>query len=430
MQLKSLWLAVILAISLWQQANANDHQLARNGWLEEAEKEEKVLSGQRLSDDLSGERDKSSELQLRHEQQHLMAWELRLQQNLQQHLLATPVPMRHHQHKSRTMSKKLRKKAIKRSPSQLQYNEYHNDDLELHTMEEWQQIEIAHRRKKEQHQRQRQMQLQRQQTTAESATAESNAAKSEDNDVRNTGKTLEDNDGHETGNIISNNYLPGSSTRRKIELHKEGYSKKRFSDMNKLAQENVRRVAREAICRIPQKRCLLVQQDTSKEYWPRCAILHRCSEDSGCCRKGKICAAKSTHNVELYFFVYNLKDSRTVEKRTFVNHTECHCIERSNYNVETAMAVSSPVRATILSCTCPSAFEKVLQDDGQCRCDCTSSNAGCDSLKRGIEHFSLKDRKCIEQGRCMPPTCEYGHFMKQQGGCPKQHEHPIYSVMS
>lgn len=183
MQLKSLWFAVILAISLWQQANANDHQLARNGWLEEAEKEEKVLSGQRLSDDLSGERDKSSELQLRHEQQHLMAWELRLQQNLQQHLLATPVPMRHHQHKSRTMSKKLRKKAIKRSPSQLQYNEYHNDDLELHTMEEWQQIEIAHRRKKEQHQRQRQMQLQRQQTTAESATAESNAAKSEDNDV-------------------------------------------------------------------------------------------------------------------------------------------------------------------------------------------------------------------------------------------------------
>lgn len=191
MQLKSLWLALILANSLWQQANANDHQLARNGWngwLEEAEKEE-VLSGQRLSDDLSGERDKSSELQLRHEQQHLMAWELRLQQNLQQHLLATPVPMRHHQHKSRAMAKKLRKKAIKRSQSQLQYNEYHNDDLELHTVEEghsppeWQQIEIAHRRKKEQHQRHRQMQLQLQRQQTPATATESNAAKSEDNDV-------------------------------------------------------------------------------------------------------------------------------------------------------------------------------------------------------------------------------------------------------
>nr|XP_043067351.1 uncharacterized protein LOC108119970 isoform X2 [Drosophila bipectinata] len=415
MQLKSLWLALILANSLWQPANANDHQLARNAWLEEADSEEEVLPGQRLSDDLSGERDKSSELHLRHEQQHLMAWELKLQQNLQQHLLATPLPMRHHQHKSQAMSKKLRKKAIKRSQSQLQYNEYHNDDLELHTMEEgqhspveWLQIEIAHRRKKEQHQRQRQMQLQRQPATA----TESNAAKSEDND--------------EIKNTISHNYLPGGSTRRKIEINGEGHSKKRFSEANKLAQENVKRVAREAACRIPQKRCLLVQQDTSKEYWPRCAILHRCSEDSGCCRKGKICAAKSTHNVELYFFVYDIKEPRTIEKRTFVNHTECHCIERSNYNEETAMTV---VRASVLSCTCPSGFEKILQDDDQCRCDCTSSNAGCDSLKRGKEHFSLNDRKCIEQGRCKLPTCEYGPFIKKQGRCPK-HNELAYSIMS
>ncbi|KAH8327983.1 hypothetical protein KR067_002453 [Drosophila pandora] len=298
--------------------------------------------------------------------------------------------------------------------------DYSNEDTDSEfedafSNEQWNKIEHDHKLRQQKHQKELQALREKSRNTPL---------------IRNEAPPSYNIESEESGNIISNNYLPGSSTRRKIELHKEGYSKKRFSDMNKLAQENVRRVAREAICRIPQKRCLLVQQDTSKEYWPRCAILHRCSEDSGCCRKGKICAAKSTHNVELYFFVYNLKDSRTVEKRTFVNHTECHCIERSNYNVETAMAVSSPVRATILSCTCPSAFEKVLQDDGQCRCDCTSSNAGCDSLKRGVEHFSLKDRKCIEQGRCMPPTCEYGHFMKQQGGCPKQHEHPIYSVMS
>lgn len=71
-------------------------------------------------------------------------------------------------------------------------------------------------------------------------------------------------------------------------------------------------VLKEATCRIPQKRCQLVQQDPSKIYTPHCTILHRCSEDSGCCpSRSQICAAKSTHNVELHFFVsseYNNTD--------------------------------------------------------------------------------------------------------------------------
>lgn len=46
-----------------------------------------------------------------------------------------------------------------------------------------------------------------------------------------------------------------------------------------------------------------------------------------------------------------------------------------------------------MNCLCPKIFETVLQDDGNCRCDCSSGNAGCDSLKRGKEHFSMGDRK-------------------------------------
>jgi len=71
-----------------------------------------------------------------------------------------------------------------------------------------------------------------------------------------------------------------------------------------LAHAHMNQVLKEATCRIPQKRCQLVQQDPSKIYTPHCTILHRCSEDSGCCpSRSQICAAKSTHNVELHFFV-------------------------------------------------------------------------------------------------------------------------------
>ncbi|XP_039498911.1 uncharacterized protein LOC120456255 isoform X1 [Drosophila santomea] len=200
-----------------------------------------------------------------------------------------------------------------------------------------------------------------------------------------------------------------------------------------LAHAHMNQVLKEATCRVPQKRCQLVQQDPSKIYTPHCTILHRCSEDSGCCpSRSQICAAKSTHNVELHFFVKSSKHRSVIEKRTFVNHTECHCIERSTYNEETAMAHygQSVVRATILSCTCPKSFEKILQDDGQCRCDCSSGNYDCDWLKRGNEHFAMNDRKCIQQGRCKPPTCEFGPYMDKHGRCPKQHEQPSYNAMS
>lgn len=83
---------------------------------------------------------------------------------------------------------------------------------------------------------------------------------------------------------------------------------------------------------------------------------------------------------------------------TFVNHTECHCIDRSNYYAEGIISSNGAVvqRATMLNCNCPVHFERILQNDGQCRCDCSSSNYDCDYRKRGSEHFSLEDRKWVE----------------------------------
>lgn len=82
--------------------------------------------------------------------------------------------------------------------------------------------------------------------------------------------------------------------------------------------------------------------------------------------------------------------SGAIEKRTFINHTECFCEDRAN--IETPRP--EPMRrATVISCTCTKAFEQVLEEDGTCRCDCSSSNYACDWKKKGREHFSMEDRK-------------------------------------
>ncbi|XP_034667173.1 uncharacterized protein LOC117900798 isoform X2 [Drosophila subobscura] len=305
------------------------------------------------------------------------------------------------------------------------------------TSQQWQQKQIAHHRQKLRHLKEilGQRQQQRHLLTG------FNEAKSDDNDV-SAGKTLEDgNDGHDVENIYSPNYITGKLTQKKEEQlgTPEAALKTRRQQalMQKreraLAQAHMHQVMTDATCRVPQPRCQRVQQDPSKIYTPHCTVLHRCSEDSGCCpSRTQICAAKSTHNVELHFFVKSNKQHRPIiEKRTFVNHTECHCIERSNFKEDAvALASTSIVRATILSCTCPRSFEVILQDNGQCRCDCSSGNYDCDWLKRGNEHFAVDDRKCIKHGGCKPPTCEYGHYMDKHGRCPKQHEQPVYNAMS
>lgn len=82
----------------------------------------------------------------------------------------------------------------------------------------------------------------------------------------------------------------------------------------------------------------------------------------------------------------------TIEKRTFVNHTECFCDNKVNAKL---LLRAEPIirRATSASCLCTKAFEQVLEEDGTCRCDCSSSNFSCDWKKKGREHFSIEDRK-------------------------------------
>ncbi|XP_017152929.1 uncharacterized protein LOC108162619 isoform X1 [Drosophila miranda] len=312
-----------------------------------------------------------------------------------------------------------------------------SDSEESFSNEQWNKIEHEHHLKQQKHQKE----LQALRETSRNTPLIRGASYNIENEV-SAAKTLEDgNDGHDVENIYSPNYITGKLTQRKEEQlgTPEAALKARRQQALKqkreraLAQAHMHQVMADATCRVPQPRCQRVQQDPSKIYTPHCTVLHRCSEDSGCCpSRTQICAAKSTHNVELHFFVKSNKQHRPIiEKRTFVNHTECHCIERSNFKEDAvALASTSIVRATILSCTCPRSFEVILQDNGQCRCDCSSGNYDCDWLKRGNEHFAVDDRKCIKHGGCKPPTCEYGHYMDKHGRCPKQHEQPVYNAMS
>lgn len=70
------------------------------------------------------------------------------------------------------------------------------------------------------------------------------------------------------------------------------------------AVAHIARVYSEAHCRIPKPKIIPVRFEPSKSYSPHCTILHRCSNDTGCCHTDAlICDAKKTNSVELYFYV-------------------------------------------------------------------------------------------------------------------------------
>lgn len=60
---------------------------------------------------------------------------------------------------------------------------------------------------------------------------------------------------------------------------------------------------------------------------------------------------------------------------------------RDNY-YETSLAIGAKSL-----CTCPDFFDQIIDRNGKCRCDCTSNNTACIRLKKGKEHFSIKQRR-------------------------------------
>ncbi|KAH0552382.1 hypothetical protein KQX54_009305 [Cotesia glomerata] len=72
------------------------------------------------------------------------------------------------------------------------------------------------------------------------------------------------------------------------------------------ALQHAMKVSREGSCQWPRARVIPVRDvypSPSTTYIPHCAILHRCSDDTGCCRSESLtCVPKQFHKVELYFY--------------------------------------------------------------------------------------------------------------------------------
>lgn len=115
-----------------------------------------------------------------------------------------------------------------------------------------------------------------------------------------------------------------------------------------LAFEHGVKVREFGSCKIPRPEIVYTHTDNpSKVYLPRGTILHRCSDTVGCCAQAtQSCQPVKSDVVHLYFFTISLvqanssshhhhhhrhrklRQQQSVEKLTFVNHTECACVDR------------------------------------------------------------------------------------------------------
>lgn len=204
--------------------------------------------------------------------------------------------------------------------------------------------------------------------------------------------------------------------------------------------DHIRRVNLEAKCSVPRLKVVNIQEERpspGKTYLPHCTVLHRCSDDTGCCSFAETkCQAKKQTLVYLYFYTSMLgHQGSKVERLAFYNHTECGCQkigatptdvsappENLRMGRNGGLSVRSASSLFDDGCTCPEEFLPKRRFGSKCTCDCITSNSGCINMKKGREHFSYKDRVCIYNEKCGIPNCEYGPYIHQRGRCPKKQE--------
>uniref|UniRef100_A0A182JHZ3 Platelet-derived growth factor (PDGF) family profile domain-containing protein n=1 Tax=Anopheles atroparvus TaxID=41427 RepID=A0A182JHZ3_ANOAO len=198
---------------------------------------------------------------------------------------------------------------------------------------------------------------------------------------------------------------------------------------------HIKRVTSEGSCKFPKPMVVPASSDRTKLYYPSCTILHRCDEHAGCCMAPETCAPKSTATVELYFFVSkfgsNLKEAIAL---SFVNHTECHCVQLGHRVQETdgrrsvsqydweSTGSSEGTGGNIPTCKCPELFKPIFDHGSKCYCDCVSGARDCIRFKEGLEHFSMQTRAKILSNQFKAPSCEYGAYLRQEGRCPTKSE--------
>ncbi|XP_068236337.1 uncharacterized protein [Palaemon carinicauda] len=191
----------------------------------------------------------------------------------------------------------------------------------------------------------------------------------------------------------------------------------------RLASDYVRWVMNNGKCEVPLRRCVpLSNLVPGRKFIPRCALLHRCGQDAGCCNSLEhSCEMAESENVDLHFMIHEA-DRVGVQTLTFVNHTRCSCQPKRVAKERTGV-IETPT-----PCKCPKNFETVVARSGQCMCDCAEGKSPCRKYKKGKRYFSGTDIKCISSGECTEPTCEYGPFILRKRRCTKRRERERYTT--
>ncbi|XP_071087451.1 uncharacterized protein [Haliotis cracherodii] len=170
-------------------------------------------------------------------------------------------------------------------------------------------------------------------------------------------------------------------------------------------------------CKTPQPEIVNVIDEENKHrvYFPQCTVVHRCKNVSGCCGStNRECGPIRIEVIEKSFIVVQLigdntlPDKNMVEKKNFINHTECACKEKQG----------------LPNCDkykCPFPF-MMMRKGVQCTCDCEQSadenNYVCQSIKDGFIPLQERDLACIKAKTCLKPVCTHGTLHVQSGHCP------------
>ncbi|XP_035206341.1 uncharacterized protein LOC118181333 isoform X2 [Stegodyphus dumicola] len=200
----------------------------------------------------------------------------------------------------------------------------------------------------------------------------------------------------------------------------------------RMANDHFLRIRNRARCRAPVAQVVRVKDyypDPSREYLPRCTLLHRCSDTSGCCDSDAFhCVPSAMQEVTLHFYTLavgknGLSDS-SIEKLLFVNHTACQCQPINDLpRIQQYSPLDGEEPAYKTKCReCPVPFTSRIYKDGRCGCDCFDRQKPCLRIKRGREPLSEIERRCVEANHCHIPDCEYGLYSHRTGYCPKRHD--------
>lgn len=154
-----------------------------------------------------------------------------------------------------------------------------------------------------------------------------------------------------------------------------------------------------------------------------------------------------------------MQGTKNIEVLNFINHTQCHCVDRTGVSPE----VRSPPSRTAKEmrpqttkapseriCSCAPPFKSFVNvynpmDQLGCRCDCEAMSESCLSLKKGKKPFKYAASRfvhlkslwqiqqskhflrfsCIQDGMCIIPKCAYGNYSIATARCPAE---PVTSI--